>query len=132
MPRPDADPSVPPASPLIIVYNTTSGLFGAVEDVALRACTPDDHPCRLTQLTRTALGIRRRWRRFLASLGHPVESLHHDQFVARHATTDVDAPAVFVCRDGAWIPCIGAPEINACHTLDDLERLFRNATRSAG
>lgn len=113
---------------MIVVYNTASGFAGTVQEVALRACTPDDHPCRLTWLTRTPFGVRRRWRRFLATFGLPVEYLHLDQFTARYAMSEVDAPAVYTRGDGGVRAWIASGRIRACRSLDDLERLMRTVS----
>lgn len=115
---------------LVFVYNADSGVFNALSDVAHKIFSPDTYACNLCALTHTAFGMRGEWKRFLEGLGRPLEFLHADELRSRYGLKDVPLPAVFE-RDGASLRvAVSADEINACGTLEELERLILDARNS--
>ena len=117
---------------LVFVYNADGGAFNALADVAHKIFSPDTYACNLCALTHTAFGMRGEWRRFLEGLDVPLEFLHADELKARYGLKDVALPAVFE-RGGAGLRvAVGADEINACGTLEDLKRLIIDARDSLG
>jgi hypothetical protein len=109
---------------LVFVYNADSGVFNALADAAHKIFSPDTYACNLCALTHTAFGMRGEWRRFLEGLGVPLEFLHADELKARYGLKDVTLPAVFE-REGASLRvAVGADEINACGSLEELEKLI--------
>jgi len=112
---------------LVFVYNAESGVFNTLADVAHKIFSPDTYACNLCALTHTAFGMRGEWKQFLEGLGVPLEFLHADELKSRYGLKDVPLPAVFE-KDGASLRvAVGADEINACGTLEELKRLILNA-----
>ncbi|HWS54911.1 MAG TPA: hypothetical protein VN228_12320 [Pyrinomonadaceae bacterium] len=114
--------NAPPA--LVFVYNADSGLFNAVADAAHKIFSPRTYPCNLCALTHSALGMRREWKRFLEGLGVPLEFLHADELRARYGAAGVPLPAVFRKSDGRVEVLVGAEEIDACRTGEELKQLI--------
>jgi hypothetical protein len=109
---------------LVFVYNADSGVFNALADAAHKIFSPDTYACNLCALTHTAFGMRGEWKRFLEGLGVPLEFLHADELKSRYGLEGVPLPAVFE-KDGAHLRvAVGAEEINACGSLEELERLI--------
>src|SRR4051812_31549790 len=117
---------------LVFVYNADSGVFNALADAAHKIFSPDTYACNLCALTHTAFGMRGEWKRFLEGLGRPLEFLHADELRSRYGLRDVPLPAVFE-KDGASLRvAVGADEINACGTLEELEKLILDVGDDAG
>ena len=112
---------------LVFVYNVDSGVFNALADVAHKIFSPRTYACNLCALTHTAFGMRDEWKRFLEGLGRPLEFLHADELKTRYGLKDEPLPAVFE-KDGAGLRvAVGADEINACESLEELKRLILDA-----
>src|ERR1700755_1634191 len=112
---------------LVFVYNADSGVFNALADAAHKIFSPRTYACNLCALTHTAFRVRGEWRRFLEGLGEPLEFLHAAALHARSRFEGLALPAVFE-KDGASLRvAVGADEINACGTLEELERLILEA-----
>ena len=112
------------APTLVFVYNADSGVFNTLADAAHKIFSPRTYACNLCALTHTAVRMRGEWREFLDGLGLPLEFLHADELAARYGLEGVGLPAVLL-KDGGGLKILaGADAINACRTLDDLERLI--------
>ena len=110
---------------IVFVYNADSGVFNALTDAAHKILSPQTYPCSLCALTHSALGMRREWKQFLDGLGVPLEFLHADELRARHpAAAGVPLPAVFRRRGEGLEVFVGAEEINACRSGDELKQLI--------
>ncbi len=114
---------------LVFVYNARSGIFNAAADAAHKLFSPDTYQCNLCALTHSTFRMRDGWRRFLETLGRPLEFLHADELARLYGVSEVALPAVFEKRGDRLELLIGADAVNACRTLDDLERLVRQAAR---
>ncbi len=120
------------APALVFVYNADSGVFNTLADAAHKIFSPRTYACNLCALTHTAVRMRGEWKQFLEGLGRPLEFLHADELAARYGLKGVGLPAIFT-RDGAGLKLLaGADSINACRTLDDLERLVLEGLAGAG
>lgn len=109
---------------LVFVYNAERGLFNAMADLAHKIFSPQTYACQLCALTHTPFGVRAEWRQFLAGLNLPLEFLHRDELQGQICADDVALPVIFKRRGEQLEPWLGAAEINACATLDDLQRLI--------
>lgn len=109
---------------LVLVYNADSGLFNAVADAAHKIFSPRTYQCHLCALTHSALGMRRGWRQFFEGLGVPLEFLHADELRARYGVEGVPLPAIFRRRGAGLEVFVGAGEVNACRTGDELKQLI--------
>jgi hypothetical protein len=108
---------------LVFVYNADSGVFNAMTDAAHKIFSPRTYACNLCALTYGAVQMRGEWREFLDGLGLPLEFLHADELAARYGLNDVPLPAVFTKGGGGGLSVLlSADSINACRTLDELER----------
>jgi hypothetical protein len=111
------------APTLVFVYNADSGVFNTLADAAHKIFSPRTYACHLCALTHTSVRMRGEWKQFLEGLGRPLEFLHADELAARYGLKGVPLPAVFT-REGAGLKALaGADSINACRTLDELQRL---------
>ena len=117
---------------LVFVYNADSGVFNVLTDAAHKIFSPRTYACNLCALTYGAVQMRGEWREFLDGLGLPLEFLHADELAARYDLTDVPLPAVFTKRGGGLSVLAGADAINACRTLDELERLILEGLARGG
>jgi hypothetical protein len=120
------------AATLVFVYNADSGVFNALTDAAHKIFSPRTYACHLCALTYGAVQMRGEWREFLDSLGLPLEFLYADELAARYDLNDVPLPAVFTKRGGGLSVLAGADAINACRTLDELERLLLEGLARGG
>ncbi len=107
---------------LVFVYNADSGVFNTLADAAHKIFSPRTYACNLCALTHGAVRMRGEWRQFLEGLGRPLEFLHADELAARYGINDVPLPAVFRKGGGGLSVLLSADSINACRTLDELER----------
>ncbi|HVF68657.1 MAG TPA: hypothetical protein VM914_13390 [Pyrinomonadaceae bacterium] len=112
---------------LVFVYNADSGVFNTLADAAHKIFSPETYACNLCALTHTAFGMRGEWRRFLEGLGVPLEFLHADELRSRYGLKDVELPAVFEKEGASLRLAVGADEINACGSLEELKRLILDA-----
>ena len=112
------------APTLVLVYNADSGVFNTLADAAHKIFSPRTYACNLCALTYGAARMRGEWKEFLDGLGLPLEFLHADELAERYGLKGFKLPAAFT-KDGAGLSVLaGADAINACRTLDDLERLI--------
>ncbi len=112
---------------LVFVYNADSGVFNLFADIAHKIISPATYACNLCALTHTNFGMKKDWKAFLESLNRPLEFLHADEFRNKYKSGKVELPAVFAESDGDLNLIINAAEINACESLDDLKRRFRDS-----
>lgn len=115
-------------SALIFVYNAESGLFNVVADAAHKIFSPATYRCNLCALTHSTFGMRQGWKQFLETLDRPLEFLHADELEARYGVSQTPLPAVFRKSAGGVELVLDAASINACRTLDDLQRLVKQAS----
>ncbi len=117
-----------PRHAVVFVYNADSGLFNTLADAAHKLFSPRTYRCNLCALTHATLGMRKEWKRFLDGLDATPEFLHADELRARYGVAGVPLPAVFRRDGGRLRLLLGADSINACRTLDDLQRLVLGVT----
>lgn len=109
---------------LVFVYNAAGGLFNTVADAAHKLFSPETYQCNLCALTHSTFGMRKGWKRFLETLGRPLEFLHADELRERYGDAGVPLPAVFEKQEGRLTLLLDAASINACRTLEELQRLI--------
>lgn len=112
------------APTLVFVYNAESGVFNRLTDAAHKIFSPRTYACNLCALTYGAVQMRGEWREFLDGLGRPLEFLHADELAPRYGLEGVGLPAVFTKEGGGLKVLAGAEAIDACRTLEELERLI--------
>lgn len=116
-----------PYPTLVFVYNADSGLFNALGDIAHKILAPETYQCNLCALTYSTFGQRKSWKRFLETLGRPLEFLHADELKRRYNVSDATLPAIFKKENDNLELWIDADSINACRTIDDLQRLINKS-----
>jgi hypothetical protein len=124
--------SPPEGTALVFVYNADSGVFNTLADAAHKIFSPRTYACNLCALTYGAVQMRGEWKEFLDGLGLPLEFLHADELASRYGLKGVGLPAVFTKGGGGLKVLAGADAINACRTLDDLERLILEGLAGGG
>ena len=120
------------APTLVFVYNADSGVFNTLTDAAHKIFSPRTYACNLCALTYGAARMRGEWKEFLDGLGLPLEFLHADELASRYGLKGVALPAVFTKSADRLRVLAGADAINACRTLDDLERLILEGLAGGG
>ena len=111
---------------LVLVYNADADFFSRVTDFAHKLLAPDSYACELCAVTYGHLGMRRRWREVLNSLGCPVHFLHRDAFDG-----DVPLPAMLWEDGGAREVLLSAESITACAKSGDPLSTLEEALREA-
>lgn len=106
---------------LICVYNADGGILNMIKDGLHKLLMPSTYPCSLCALTYGPVMMRRKWRRFVKSLGVPVTFHHRDDFAAAFGAVDVPLPAI-LWQAGTAAPqvLISAAELNSLPDLDAL------------
>ena len=112
---------------LVFVYNADGGLFNAAADMAHKVFSPETYQCNLCALTYSTFGMRKEWKRFLATLERPLEFLHSDELKSLYRIADVPLPAIFEKEGEQLELLIDADSINRCSTMADLKRLMISA-----
>ena len=108
---------------LLFVYNADTGLFNVVTDYAHKILSPKTYPCNLCALTYSNMGMNKQWKEFIEHFTVPIEFLHRDEFVKRHASEDTALPAAFIKRGESITMLISHSEINGCTSVEDLINL---------
>lgn len=109
---------------LVFVYNANSGLAADLLGGIQKLVAPDSYQCRLCQLSYGVIQPKAEWQEFLATLDHPVDFLHRDEFQKACPHLRTDLPAVFLRSDTVWQELVSARAINACRTTDELIALI--------
>ena len=111
---------------IIFVYNADSGILNGIKDVFHKNFAPQTYQCRLCAITYNNLGMFPEWKKFVHSLGMPVEFLHRDEMERAYGLKNVLLPAAFILQKDMqprlWIT---AGEMNECRTLPDLKQLIQ-------
>lgn len=111
---------------LIFIYNTDSGLFNILTDIAHKIFSPQTYACNLCGLTYSHFGMRKKWKEFLDALDLPIEFLHCDEFQACYGMEGVSLPTIFAKRGEKMSVLIGAGAIKSCRTVENLKQLIQN------
>jgi hypothetical protein len=117
---------------LVFVYNADSGVFNTLADAAHKIFSPRTYACNLCALTYGAVQMRGEWKEFLDGLGLPLEFLYADELATRYGLKGVSLPAVFTKNADRLKVLASTDAINACRTLDDLERLILERLSDGG
>ena len=110
---------------LIFVYNADSGLLNALNDGILKIVSPSTYDCRLCGLTFGVVSMKTPWRRFIESLGLPVEFLHRDEFGEKYDYEGAEFPSVYAKTGEEMRLFISKEEMNSMESLDELMELVK-------
>ncbi len=105
---------------LIFVYNADSGIMNGLLDLAHKTVSPATYTCNLCAVTYGPLGMKRKWREFVLSLGRPVRFLHRDELTHEFGSSTEQLPAIFATNDGTLEVWMLAREMNGFADLDEL------------
>jgi hypothetical protein len=112
--------AVSPSRTLVFVYNAEAGLVAGAMDTIHKIVAPDTYPCSLCAVTYGLVGMRRRWRDWLAAQSLPAVFHHRADFrVAFPAAAAWPLPLVAVAQ-GPDIALLLGPEVLAPLDLDEL------------
>jgi hypothetical protein len=117
---------------LVFVYNADSGLFNAMADAAHKIFSPATYACNLCALTHSTFGMRKDWKRFLETLGRPIEFLHADELKKLNGISEIALPAVFSKVGDGLNLLVDVQAINRCRTMEDLEGLIEKRLAAVG
>ena len=109
---------------LLFVYNSDSGIFNALGDLAHKIFSPDTYSCNLCAITYSPFGMRMKWKKFLGGLGHSLEFLHRDELKSRYGIDDVPLPAIFTRKNKTLEIWMDAGSLNSCRDIEDLQQLI--------
>ena len=107
---------------LLFVYNANSDLFATVTDFAHKILSPSTYQCQLCTLTYDNFSIKKEWKSFIEDLPTKTVFLHKDDFEQQYKT-QVPLPAVFILSNGTINKLITPPQIQSCHSLEELKNL---------
>ncbi len=110
---------------LVFVYNADSGLFNTLTDIAHKTLSPETYACNLCAITHSHFGMRKEWKAFLRELDAPCEFLHRDELEKTYGIRDVPLPAIFKRHNEKLETWIDAESINACYSIEELEKLIK-------
>jgi hypothetical protein len=116
---------------ILFVYNADGGLLNGALDLLHKTFSPGTYACGLCAITYDTLGMKPQWRRYVATLPHPVVFHHRDDFAAAYPNARVPLPAVLLDRDGDLAPLIPAERFRELRSLDDLEHALSAALTPA-
>lgn len=111
---------------LVFVYNADSGPLNALLDFGHKIVSPSTYPCSLCALTYGTFGMRREWREFTRSLGHPLEFLHADELRERYGPQQTALPAVFM-RGAKLEPLLTKADLDRFTSLNELQTAVTRA-----
>ncbi len=117
---------------LVFVYNADSGLVNTLLDIGHKIVSPSTYACNLCALTHSTFSMRDEWKRFVDSLGAPIEFLHRDELTKQHGIHDAALPAIFQKTDSGLQEWIGQGEINRCQSLEELKQLVEAKLGESG
>jgi hypothetical protein len=109
---------------LVFVYNADSGLFNTLTDIAHKVFAPETYSCNLCAITYGTFGMRAEWKTYLESLPANFAFLHRDELADRYPGLEAELPAIFLQEAERLVPWITAAEINACTSIEELQRLI--------
>jgi len=109
---------------LIFVYNADSNLFSKVTDFAHKIISPKTYSCNLCAITYDNFGMKKEWSEFIKSIDLNLKFLHKDEFLLQYKQAESEFPAIFISRAGVLELLITSDAINACHSIEDLEKLI--------
>lgn len=110
---------------IIVVYNADSGLWNGSLDLLHKNVSPESYACSLCALTYNNLGMRSRWRNFVASLPYDARFLHRDELADEFQLVNVALPAAYLHRDGTLDAWLTAEDFNRRESLDALIQLLQ-------
>ena len=111
---------------LVFVYNADSGMFNTLTDIAHKIFSPSTYSCQLCAISHSYFSERDEWKEFIQSLDVECEFLHRDEFEKKYQLTGQSYPAVFDISDGKPVQSLSADQINACHSMDDLQQTIKS------
>lgn len=124
---------MPDEKTLLFIHNLDSGVLQPFPDYSSGTrAAPGSAACPLTRITRSPVGIKKEWKRFLKDLGIPSQSLDRNEFVSEFTGyRDITFPVVLI-RSGTELSLfISTEEIRACRDLADLIHLVRERLAGA-
>jgi hypothetical protein len=107
---------------LVLVYNANAGLLSGAVDFLHKTFSPATYPCQLCAISYGPLGMKRRWKAFLDSLGLPLLFLHKDEFAGPEPL-----PAIFLETVDGRETLVSAKDFGRISSLDALESALRAA-----
>lgn len=112
---------------LIFVYNSRSGVFNLLTDIAHKVFSPGTYPCRLCAVTHGNFRMHGEWRQFVKAFSEPAEFLHADQFWMKYGQREIRLPAIFkAVSDKECRHWMSAEEIDAVSSLEELQAVIRS------
>lgn len=110
---------------LIFVYNADAGWLNAAWDSAHKLISPKTYQCSLCAVTHHAIGMKKRWTKFIDDFEHDIEFLHRDEAARRYDLNGVDWPAVLLEDERSPYVWLTAKDLAAATTIEQLEALIR-------
>lgn len=116
---------------ILFVYNADGGLLNGALDLLHKTFSPATYACGLCAITYDTLGMKPRWRSFVATLPHPVVFHHRDDFAAAFPNSGIALPAVLLHEGGTLRTLIPAERFRELRTLGELEAALTAALSPA-
>jgi len=105
---------------LIFVYNAKAGLFNQIADYVHKIVSPQTYECNLCQITFGNIGMKEKWKEFIASLPIKSDFLHKDELEAQYSISPALPVILMVDDNQKPAELITASEINKVRALEEL------------
>lgn len=117
---------MPDSKTVLFIHNINSGVLQPLHNYSSTpVAVPGADTCSLSNLTRSPVGIKKEWKRFLKDLSIPSRSLDRNEFFSEFGHRDITIPVVLLQSGTELLLLISTEEINRCHNLGDLIQLVR-------
>jgi hypothetical protein len=117
---------MPDSKTLLFVHNTDSAVLQPLHDYSTgKAGGGEADACALSRITRSPVGIKKEWKRFLKELDIPSRSLDRNEFFSEFGHRPVTFPTVLLRHGTELSILISSEDLRLCRDLSDLIRLVR-------
>ena len=112
---------------IVFVYNADGTISGKAKDLVHKIVRPSTYDCRLCAVTYGFVGMKSKWRYFIASLDATVSFLHRDELDREHSSIAGQAlPGVWLrTGGGAWRVLVDSSTMRSCDSLDQLIEIMQ-------
>jgi hypothetical protein len=112
---------------LLFIYNADRGITNALLDTGHRIINPDDYPCPLCLVTYGPFGMKRDWKKFIATLPYKVTFLHKNELPTRLQKVLKDFPCLMLESSEATRILISSEEFREIKDLTLLKQKVTTA-----
>ncbi|MDH5654867.1 MAG: hypothetical protein OEZ34_03095 [Spirochaetia bacterium] len=113
---------------LLFVYNSDSGFFNTLSDIAHKVISPKTYRCSLCRLTHGNFKVKSHWLQFLNELNIECKFLHSDEFHRVYPEEKSELPSVFFVKDDRMISIFNRKEMDQFISLEEFQSQLKFKT----